>query len=80
MKKLFKTIDQDGNQPIVDTHYYKWLVEQNGKDIHYIKTKKEYLKSQGFDWGVDKISAEDYNRLHAIEVYYFQVVIKPTLN
>lgn len=77
--KLFKTIDQDNHQLIVDTHYYKWLVEQDKKDIHLSNTKKEYLTSQGFNWGVDKISVEDHIRLRAIEVNYFDLVVKPTL-
>jgi hypothetical protein len=79
MKTIFRTQDQDDKQPIVETHYYKWLLEKQPKDIHSIHTKMEYLESQGFIILNNSISSVDAQRLKIIEEHYFDREIKPNL-
>lgn len=69
---LFKIVDQDRDQLIVETHYYAWLKSKQPKDIHRIYTKVSYLEEQGFKRGIDKISEIDSNSLNAIEDVYFR--------
>ncbi len=61
---------------IVESHYYNWLSEQNLDDIHNIKTKTDYLKSQGFVMGQDRITEEDLKILKAIEEVFYLVNLK----
>lgn len=69
MNKPFRLIDQNDRVEIVTTHYYKWLKE-NVKNVHYIETKLNYLKSQGFNKGTDFLTREEVSRLQSIERYY----------
>jgi hypothetical protein len=68
------------NEPIAQTDYYKWIVEQNITDIHSINTKVSYLTSLGFKKGIDKVSSDYLGFLKAIETMYFQWSVKPLLN
>ncbi len=78
-KVLFKIKDQDDSQLMVNSHYYKWLLEQQPRDIHSIHTKMAYLESEGFVLLDNSISSEDSQRLRYIEQFYFDQEIKPTL-
>jgi GTP-binding protein EngB required for normal cell division len=75
---LFKIIDSDKSQLIVETDYYKWLLKNKPSDIHSINTKIDYLTEQGFRKGIDKITAIASSTLKAIEEAYFIFEIKPT--
>lgn len=61
-----KIPDQNTNQLIVDTHYYKWLKKNNILNVNFATTKREYLDSLG----IDKISEKDYSTLKNIEQFY----------
>lgn len=58
--------DQDKNQLIVKTHYYNWLKENKVDNLHYVKTKRQYLD----ELGIDKISSEELSTLKVIEQTY----------
>lgn len=76
----FKIVDSERtNLPIIQTDYYQWLLKQGKTDIHSTSTKLEYLAEQGFKFGVDSLSTDDYLTLSSIEQGYFQFEIKPTL-
>lgn len=67
---IFTIVDQNDSQPMVDTHYYKWLVANNIEDVHTIGTKTLYLTEQGFIKGVNKLTETDLRRLKYIEEHY----------
>lgn len=67
---LFKIKDNDRTIPMTETHYYNWLKENNISDVHYTKTKVEYLTSQGFVVGTDRLSEEDLTTIKYIEQHY----------
>lgn len=77
---IFKIKDQNRNQQITETDYFKWLKSTEQKNIHFSKTKVEYLEQQGFQIGVDFISEYEIQTLNLIEMFYFQTIIKPMLN
>lgn len=77
---LFEIIDKDRSQQIVETHYYKWLLEKKKTDIHYTLTKLEYLEEQGFKVGVNKLNETNFDTLKYIEQHYFRMVVIPTKN
>lgn len=72
---LFKLPNQN-NIPFADTDYYKWLIKQNLKDVHAVKTKTEYLESIGFIIGTDRLSEEDIRGLKYIEDEYYKVEVR----
>lgn len=62
---------------IIETEYYKYLLNLAPQNIHKIKTKTEFLKSEyNFKIGIDKISSEDSRILNSIEDTYFRLKIK----
>lgn len=69
----------DPNALIIETDYYKWLLDQKVVDLHRIRTKIAYLESQGFVKGTDKITMEQLNFLKAVEDVYFHHEIKPLI-
>ncbi len=71
---IFKIPDQDDNQLIVDTHYFKWLQKNQFKDIHAIETKKKYLAEIGFEIGEEWLEVGDITRLQYIERHYFMKI------
>lgn len=71
---LFQIKDKDDSQPIKETHYYGWLVENNVQDVHSIKTKTQYLEEQGFVVGTDRLEEGDIQRLKAIETVYYRIL------
>ena len=72
---LFSTVDKDSGSLIIESHYYAWLLASGKKDIHYVDTKIEYLETQGFVRGVDKITWGSLKILQAIEERFFYWVI-----
>jgi hypothetical protein len=62
------------------THYHWWLVISECKDVHAINTKLEYLHRH-FDFvkGQHFLAEDSLAALKAIESYYFDTVIAPTL-
>ena len=66
--------------PMQDTHYHWWLVFSGCGDVHSINTKLEYLQ-QHFDFvqGQHFLAEDTLAALKAIESYYFDRVIAPTL-
>ena len=67
---LFNIKDKNDDL-IIRSHYYNWLGEQKVTNIHNIQTKTDYLKSQGFVIGVDRITEESLNILKSIEEVYY---------
>lgn len=65
----FEIKDSNTSIPMYETHYYQWL-KDNKVEVHSIKTKVEYLTSQGFVVGTDIISDKDLASLKAIEQHY----------
>ncbi len=76
----FKIVDQNRNQQINETHYFNWLQKTEQLNIHNSATKIEYLKEQGFQVGINFITEYEVETLKLIEGFYFQTIIKPTLN
>jgi hypothetical protein len=74
--EVFKLKGNGTNILIVDTHYYKWLLSKQPKDIHSTNTKVEYLESLGFIVGKDFISTNDISTLGYIEKHYFYSEIR----
>ena len=72
---LFNIKDKNDDL-IIRSHYYNWLSEQNLDDIHNIQTKTDYLKSQGFVIGVDRITEESLNILKSIEEVFYLTNLK----
>lgn len=66
------TIKDTGITKIKDSHYYKWLAEKKVTNIHNIQTKVDYLTSQGFEVGKDRIDKDDLTILKCIEDVYFR--------
>jgi hypothetical protein len=70
-RKVFHIFDKDTNQLLVETHYYKWLLEKQPEDIHFIDTKLSYLVEQGFKIGQDKVTETSHSILKSAEEHYF---------
>lgn len=77
--KTFKIKDNNRDIPMIQTDYYKWLLEKNPKDIHSINTKIEYLESFRFIKNYHKLSEDDLNSLKYIEDAYFRFEMKQYL-
>jgi len=69
----------DYQQPMTETHYYKWMQQQELKDVHSVNTKLAYLKSLSFVVGVDMLVEKDLMALQYIEQHYFNVICKPLI-
>lgn len=68
--QLFEIKDKDSSIKMVDTHYYKWLVDNKKEDVHNIKTKIEYLEAQGFKVGYNFLREKDLQTLNYIEQHF----------
>lgn len=79
-RNQFTIQDKYTKQPMVNTHYYKWLLQKQPKNIHAINTKIEYLTEQGFKLFEDAITNEELFTLQAVEQHYFHNEIKPILD
>jgi hypothetical protein len=66
--------------PMVETDYYKWLGAKSPSDIHAFETKKAYLIERfNFVVGKSSIDPKHLITLKHIESYYFDQVIRPSL-
>ncbi len=74
--EAFKLKGNEKHVLITETHYYKWLLSKQPKDIHSIDTKVEYLKELGFVVGTDILSSNDIEVLGYIEKHYFYSEIR----
>lgn len=68
---IFQIKDQDPKQPMVETHFFKWLLKNGSENGHTIKDKANYLVEQGFIYGEDKLKAEDLQTLKYIHQHFY---------
>lgn len=66
--------------PMIETDYYLWLTAKAPNDIHSVETKKEYLIDRfGFVLDKSSINPKHLSTLKHIEDWYFDRVIRPTI-
>jgi hypothetical protein len=66
--------------PMIETDYYLWLTAKAPSDIHAVETKRDYLVDRfAFVVGESSINPKHLSTLKHIEDWYFDRVIRPTI-
>lgn len=69
-KTLFSIPDQNDYSPMINSHYYNYLLSNKENNVHGFLTKVTYIRTLGFDTDKHTLSSDDIFRLQAIEQHY----------